>query len=305
MRDRPSVLLLPLLLLAGCGESDQTQGPPGAPLYASDVPHLPADLAAGPVALPRIEPSVHEPEPVATTERLPVSLPRIAYTYGFSFRLPKEAIAVVQERHLRLCQRLGPARCRVLTMQRGTRDGADAAASLKLEVAAAIASEFGTRLVAASAGAGAETVDRRISAEDLSGQMIDSDARIRTRETLIRRLTGLLETRSGNIAQAVEAERAINVAQEELEAARAALGDMRSRVAMSKVEISYQSRAAVAGAGRNPVANALAEVGSMAVQSLAMLILVFGTILPWLVLAAGIYWIVQRRRQRPDEALEG
>ena len=303
MRHRASALLLPLLLITGCDDNGQTQQA-AADLKTYDVAYSPS-FEPGPGESPSIQHGPNESGPVVPTERLPVSLPRIAYSYGYTFRLSSDAVAAAQERHLQLCQRMGPARCRVVRMQRGTQDGVATAASLTLQVAAAIAADFGSRLVAVSADAGGETIDREISAEDLSGQMIDSDARIRTRETLIRRLTGLLETRSGNIAQAVEAERAINVAQEELEAARAALSDMRARVAMSKVEISYQARAPAGIERDNVLADAFRQVGSIAVNSLAALILVFGTILPWLVLASGIFWIARRRRQRPDEALEG
>jgi hypothetical protein len=128
-------------------------------------------------------------------------------------------------------------------MQRvGPSDG-DSGASLKLQVAASLAEGFGRNLDAIAGEGGGETVDRSIAAEDLSRQMIDSAARIRTREVLIQRLTGLLQTRSGNIAQAVEAERAINTAQEELEAARASLADMNGRVGCRRLR-SPISRAA-------------------------------------------------------------
>lgn len=231
-----------------------------------------------------------------------VTLPRIAYTYGYSFRIAEAGIAAIQERHLALCRRLGPVRCRVVSMRRGAREdeGEASAAALSLQVAAPLAEAFGRALTAISRGGGADTIDRRISAEDLSRQMIDSAARIRTRQTLIRRLTGLLETRSGNIAQAVEAERAINSAQEELEAAEAALADMSGRLAMSAVEIDYQARAAAAPAPANPLAEAFGEVGGFSANSLAAMILVIGVAAPWAILAGALlllFRFFRRRRQ--------
>jgi Domain of unknown function (DUF4349) len=266
---------------------DVAEAPPAAEMMSA---------IAGPIE--------HEPPAARGESAIAVAVPRIAYTYGYSFRLEGYRIAAVQERHLALCRRLGPARCRIVGMRRGGQDGEAATAALNLQVAAPLAEAFGRGLMATSAAAGAEAIDRSIAAEDLSRQMVDSEARIRTREVLIRRLTGLLETRSGNIAQAVEAERAINTAQEELDSARTWLAEMRGRVAMSAIEISYLAREPAAPAAANPVAEALDRVGSISATSLGAMILIAGIALPWLALAAGLFLLarVVRRRlgQVPD-----
>jgi len=258
-----------------------------------------------PVALPAVEPiPPAEPPEIAAAppeaSSIAVTTPRIAYTYGYTFRLDRERIAAAQERHIAACRRLGPALCRITAMQRGeTADGAGAA-NLKLQIAATLADEFGRGLIAVVGEGGGETVDRTIAAEDLSREMIDSEARIRTREVLIQRLTVLLQTRSGNIAQAVEAERAINTAQEELEAARAALADMRGRVAMSTVEIAYQARGP-APDSTNPIVQAFGSVATAAASSVGAMILIVGVLLPW-ALAGGLVFLairaIGRRRER-------
>lgn len=247
---------------------------------------------------------VSEPPPPEESPRvesggnvITVAVPRIAYTYGYSFRLAAESVAAVQERHLALCRGLGPARCRVTSMRRGGQRE-QAAAELNLQVAAGVADAFGRRLAFISAGAGGETIDRAITAEDLSRQMIDGEARIRTREILIRRLTALLETRSGNIQQAVEAERAINTAQEELEAARAWLGEMRTRVAMSAVEIDYLVAAPPVAGSESPIAEAFATVGAGATASLGAFILVVGIAFPWLLLGLLVWLAMQVMKKR-------
>jgi hypothetical protein len=263
----------------------------------------PADM----VALPGIDGAannvpVDEAAP-STQSAIAVSVPRIAYTFGYSFRLDRGRIAAVQERHLALCRRLGPALCRITAMQRGGTSGGDTGANLKLQVAASLAENFGRGLVAVANEGGADTVDRSIVAEDLSREMIDSEARIRTREVLIQRLTILLQTRSGNIEQAVAAERAINAAQEELDAARAALTDMRGRVAMTTVEISYVARGAAPTAG-NPITEAFGEVASTAASSLGAMILIVGIVFPWAIVAGLLFLFaraVRRRRQAAGE----
>jgi hypothetical protein len=254
------------------------------------------------VTLPDVEPPAAPDEPNAQSA-IAVTVPRNAYTYGFTFRLDRDRIAAVQERHLALCRRLGPALCRVTAMQRGGTAGGDSGANLKLQVSASLAEGFGRNLIAVASDGGGETADRSIAAEDLSRQMIDSEARIRTREVLIQRLTILLQTRSGNIEQAVAAECAINAAQEELEAARAALADMRGRVAMSALEIAYAARGP-APAAANPLAEALGQVVATAASSLGAMILIVGLFFPWAILAGLLFLLVRlvrRRRENTDE----
>jgi hypothetical protein len=254
----------------------------------------PADMAS-PV-------SEREPAADAAASPIAVAVPRIAYTYGYTLRLGPGRIASVQERHLALCRRLGAVRCRVVSMRQGLGEGGEASGQLKLQVAAPLAEAIGPALTAISARGGGDTVDRSIAAEDLSRQMVDSAARIRTREVLIRRLTALLETRSGNIAQAVEAERAINTAQEELDAARNWLAEMQGRVAMSAMEISYVARGAPAPAQPGPIAAALAQLGALSAGSVGMMIVLVGVALPWLALGIVILLVARFVRRRRGQA---
>jgi len=319
---RPRILAalfcLLLVLAAGIFVTLSRFGPammhsPAADLQTFDVQeqgviqHEPAALPAIDPLPPAQPPAPEAPDaeaaPVATSA-IAVSMPRIAYTYGYTFRVDSAGIAAVQERHLALCRRLGPALCRITAMQRGESAGGTGA-NLKLQVAASLADRFGRDLVAIVSGGGGDTLDRSITAEDLSREMIDSEARIRTREVLIQRLTTLLQTRSGNIAQAVEAERAINTAQEELEAARAALADMRGRVAMSTVEIAYQARGP-APESPNPIAQAVGQVGAAAAGSVGAMILIVGVMLPWALAGMLVFLAIRavgRRRERAVEAV--
>ena len=303
-----SLLCLLLLLVAAILFALSRAGPqmarPADPIRTFDVQAEPPPSAMVAPAPPAVDaPPEASVEPGAAPQSAPiaVTMPRIAYSYGFSFRLDRERIAAVQERHLAACRRLGPSLCRVTAMQRGGTNDGDSGANLKLQIAAGLADGFGRTLAAIAGEGGGETLDRSIRAEDLSRQMIDSDARIRTRELLIQRLTALLQTRSGNIEQAVEAERAINGAQEELEAARAELADMRGRVAMSAVEISYVARGP-APDSPNPIVQAFDQVASVSTSSVGAMIMIVGIALPWALLGGLVFLAVRTVRRRRDSA---
>lgn len=296
---RRQLLLFALLLTAACsqgGEEKTTSENLRTYDLAEEAPSAPPAPAMEPPPAPGAPSSAETPAGTGTS--VEVAMPEIAYTYRYTFRLSSEAVADLQEKHLALCQSLGPARCRVVDMRRSASSGDYVEGALKLQVAAPIAGEFGKRLVGAAAEEGGETIDRGISAEDLSKQIVDTAARIRTKEALVERLTALLETRSGNIAQAVEAERAINAAQEELEQARAWLVEMRGRVAMSTFEIGYTSEGPLPGAVGDPLRDAFGSVGDLFGRSLALIITLVAAVLPWALLALLIWWIAATARRR-------
>jgi hypothetical protein len=289
MRTSFPIALLFVAALAACGGPNQEASSQSGTASKFDVAEEPPASQAAPA-----------PQGGAPVE---VALPQIAYTYSYTFRLKSDAVTKVQERHARMCEALGPARCRVVDLKRSAESGNYVTGSLTLQVAAPIAGRFGEELVATAAAAEGETIDRGIAAEDLSKQIIDTSARIKTKEILVERLSKLLETRSGNIAQAVEAERAINGAQEELEQARAWLAEMRGRVAMSTFEIGYQSGAPLGGGFSDPVRKAFAGAGEMTGHSFATAITLIAAILPWALLLGFILWLYRRfmRRREPED----
>ncbi len=236
-------------------------------------------------------------------DAIQVSVPQIAYTYHYSFRLPADAIVRAQDRHLAMCDRLGPARCRVLAMGRASGDDGGASGSMTLAVEAGIARNFGVALGQAVASAGGRQGDASIEAEDLSKRIVDTEARVRARQALADRLMALLQTRNGPVADLVAAEKAVAEVQEEIDAARSWLAEARGRVAMSTVEIGY----APDDAGFwQPLRRSVGNVAGFFGESLGLLVTLVATILPWVLAAGGLIFAVRwlRRRFRRDEAYD-
>ena len=219
-----------------------------------------------------------------------VSLPQIAYSYKYGFRLPEGAIAHAQAAHMALCDRLGPARCQLVGMQSGGGDDEAANATLKLRVASTIALAFGQALQAAVAQAGGRSVSSSIGAEDVSKAIVDTDARLAQRTLLVERLTGILRTHAGKVSELVEAERSVAAAQEEIDQAKGELADLRGRVAMSAVEISYGAVTAAPDESRTGLGDAAAQSWSAFAFGVAMLVRLVIFLLPWALLA-GLGWL--------------
>ena len=276
-------------LLAGCGQGGD------ADQASTEVAVMDVQEEAAPAARAAGAPGQ---APAPETEAIAPALPRIAYVYRYNFRLPGAELARVQDAHLAICDRLGPARCRVLDMKREAGEAEYASGSLKLQVAAADARRVGAALGEPVVKAGGTLADSGIAAEDLSKQMIDTGARIRAKEQVILRLTEILRTRTGTVEQLVAAEKAISEAQEELDAARAWLAEMRVRVATSTVEIGYQSGSPAGGGFWNPVRDAFGSAAGMLGMSLAALVLAVVTLGPWALLIAAIVLALRSRRLR-------
>ncbi len=290
--------LIPALALAGCGPAattkseeqlttlDVAEAPPAAPVAGAPAlrspPPPPGVVAGAPT------PGQTNPAPIA------VAVPQMAYTYGFVFRLPEASVAAVQARHVALCDSLGPTKCQVLAMRSAGGDEDTGNGTLNLRVASALARSFGSRLGQASTAAGGRTVSSTIAAEDVSKNIVDTEARLRQRELLVARLTEILRTRQGRVAELVEAERSVAAAQEEIDQAKGWLTELRGRVAMATVEIAYEPVAPGPAAARGGLGDSVAQSGSAFVSGLSALLQVLIFLAPWAVLLGLIVWAGRR-----------
>lgn len=235
-----------------------------------------------------------------------VNVPQLAYTYILGYRMPGSAIADVQRAHLALCNRLGPARCQLVSMQRSSNEQGDANANLKLRVASALAQSFSAELGRAASAAGGRAADASVTADDVSKDLVDTDARIRQREILVSRLTDMLRNRQGRVSELVEAERSVAQAQEELDQAKGWLGELRGRVAFSDFTINYVPVAAAAPSPQTfagQLSDAVAQSGIAVLVSFRTVLLIAIFVLPWLVLATPVVLLLRARQKRHRDTL--
>lgn len=278
-------IALAVLMVAGCGQSpDAIQRESTTATY--DVAEPPSGKSGAPANSSGAAP-------------LAVSVPQIAYVFHYSFRLPAHRLAKVQAQHVALCDGMGPARCQVLGMDTRSDEAGVSSATLKLRVASAEARRFGAAMAAEVGKSGGRTLEQTIESEDVSKQMVDAQARIGQRQLLVERLTEILRTRTGKVGELVEAERSVATAQEELDAARGWLAELRGRVALSTVEVTYD--ATPAAPGLQPFGSLGEDVaGSVAtfVGGLRALLSIIIFLAPWALLFGLPAWLLWRRRRR-------
>jgi hypothetical protein len=231
---------------------------------------------------------------------------QIAYSYAYGFRVDAENLPGLQQRHRALCVEMG-SDCRVLSLvQSGDEDYGYG--EMQLQVAASRAEEFGGQLSAAAEGIDAEQVSFGISGEDLTEQIIDTEAHLEGRRVLRDRLMQVLRTRQGSVGDLVQAERGVAEVNEEIDAATQRLASMRNRVAFSAVGITYDPMLGEYQIGfTRPIAEAFGAIGSTLGITVAVIIYIAIALVPITLFALLLRWLWRRsgltlwRHRRPAE----
>ncbi|WP_086734261.1 DUF4349 domain-containing protein [Erythrobacter colymbi] len=231
------------------------------------------------------------PLPTAATASAPN---QIAYSYGYGFRIEADAIAKLQERHVALCEKMAPA-CRIIRTSQSRSDSWDGYGEVSMEVAADRAGKLGEALLAPAEELGGTLVSSVREGEDLSTQIIDTEARLKSRLLLRDKLTAILQNNRGSVDELVKAESEVAKVNEEIDAVRARLESFRGRIRYSDVKIQYEPAFGESQVGFvRPVATALRSVGSTLGVSIAAIVYAVTALLPLVLLIAGLRWVLHR-----------
>lgn len=322
-------LIVAAMLLAGCGESkadyeaelaaDFNENPNAAPEnefgfmeameQGSFTSSAPAEFAVADAAA---DAAAGAAETVAETPRDGLAGAetgaQIAYSYSYGFRVPADRIEAVQQSHATLCEKMGPARCRVLNLARAGSDD-DGFGQLELRVAANEARGFGSGLAKAAEENGGEQASFALDGEDLTETIIDTEAHLASRRLLRERLMDVLRTRQGSVGDLVAAERAVAEANEEIDSAASALAQLRNRVRMSAVTIEYGPHIAASSYGfTRPIAGAFSAIGTTLGVTIAAIVYIAVALIPIIPFLLLLRWLwrrsglrLRRERRTPTE----
>ncbi|MFZ1743944.1 MAG: DUF4349 domain-containing protein [Pontixanthobacter sp.] len=275
--------MVPLLALGACSEQQDSVGESSVDAAASyDATAAEAESVADAVS----KVSGDNNSPIPDLAEMQISLPKLAYIYDFSWRLPGEDIGKLQRRHADLCEQQGPASCQILGMNKSGEDADEVTGELQLAVATRHARAFGALLEKEATDSGADQISANIAAEDVSKAMVDTEARLQARTALRDRLQEVLRTRKGSVEELVEAERGVAQVNEEIDQARSWLTEMKGRVAYSRVNIHYDSGAQVTNDFLAPIQGVVGSLGSILGVIFAGLLLIGAIVLP----IGGLVW---------------
>lgn len=243
------------LLLAGCGaREEQSQGtsPEAAPSVTTSSDSAESNMSInteerGPAA-PRGSFDPLEPTPISKEGGAPIppdvapdSAPDVAFGYRYSFGLAADRIASVQQRHARLCEELGPERCKVTGMNYRQRGENDVEAELRLAVEPGVAHRFGERALDSVREAEGRLVESQVTGTDVGTGIRTST---RTLAQLEEQLAELEEqiARGGRLGTLRDLRAEADAVRQQIQSLRNERSDKRELLASTPMSFSYTSR---------------------------------------------------------------
>lgn len=227
----------------------------------------------------------------------------MAYRYNYDFALPVASVPVTVDRHAQLCLDAGPKLCQIISRSTQEYNPDTVSASLQLRAEPKWLESYTRTILDSVDEADGKMTSSSVSAEDLTRQILDVDARLSAQITLRDRLTALLETRNAELPDLLALERELARVQGDIESATSRLKALRQRVGMSILTINYQTQTrAVSSSAVSPIGRALKQFVSTLSEGFASVISFVAVLLPWflLIILPGVFvlrWMLRRRNR--------
>jgi cell division septum initiation protein DivIVA len=299
------------LLLAGCGGvgDEQSESSPAASnLATTSSSDSAANMSAADVEeAPAVDPlapteRAQDGEAPRPPEVAPDSAPDVAFGYRYNFGLAADRIAPVQQRHARLCEELGPERCKVTGMSYRQRREDDVQAELRLALEPGLAHRFGERALESVREAEGKLVDSQVTGTDVGSSIRGSTRTIAQIEEQLAELEARIAA-GGSTGTLRDLRAEAAMLREQLRSLRGSRGEARERLATAPVTLNYASGAYATGEPN--LGGALTAAWDQAKWLAYGLFALLMVLAPWAALGA-LGWLVvralRRRRGRVDAA---
>lgn len=271
---RKALALGLLLATAACGGGEERRS--SEDLKTFDVSEESAPSAPG---------AVSRTDAVSPPGIAPTAAPGVAFHYRYAFRLPAARIASVQEQHAQACEKLGVARCRITGMHYRQDGERDVEAQLAFKLDPALARAFGREGIEAVTRAEGELLQADITGTDVGSEIA---AGTRTQANLgdeLRRVEQQLARPGLSSAERVQLQQQAQALRDSIRGGEAQQTERRQQLANTPMVFDYE-----AGRTGSRVARALDDAGNNFLGALAMLLIAFVTLLPWIV-ALLLIWL--------------
>ena len=292
-----------LALTVACKQQSlTTQTKPPAPPAAADTNAAHATQSGEGVGASQVGARDDSAETNAAAAAAPQA-PMLALAYKLTLVAPADQVRPLMESHQEACERAGPMQCQVLAANASAEGDDKASAELTLRATPAWMRLFRTRAEADAKDLGGRIDEAATEGDDLSTQVVDTEATQRARAAEEARLAELMARRTSSLQDTLAVEQEITRVQGEMDQAASELAAMKTRIAMQTVTVSYASPAVVSPRGASAPLQA-AERGFMAnvYGGLAALLTLASFLLPFALVGAPIAWLIARSRKKAPAA---
>ncbi len=236
----------------------------------------------------------------------------IAYTYTYGFLVPPVRMEGLLNAHKAACESAGPATCYVVNSSISGLGQESSYGAMTLKATPAWVKQFQNGMEDSLEPFEATLDSDYESAEDLTVQIVDSEARLNSMKTMRDRLQELLRDRPGRLSDLLEIEREFARVQADIDSHESILAAMKLRVAMSTLTLNYQPKYTAASESIwRPLGDAFRNFVPNFAGTLANIVEFIGEILPVLIFLAVALWLVVAlvrwlgRRRKPKASSTG
>jgi hypothetical protein len=224
----------------------------------------------------------------------------LAYSYGRGLEIPSQRLAGVMDRHVQACVTAGPRLCQLIGSNRSGDPDSYMEGYVSLRGEPGWLRTFMDGMTVEVDDAGGRIISQTVNSEDLTRQIVDTEARQRALTSLRDRLQELLRSRPGRLSDLLEVERELARVQGELDSLQSTLAVLRTRVAMSELSVNYRSAPRPVGSDTfEPLRRAFANFIGIIVAGFAAIITIIAGLIPIAIVVVPIVWLALRwRRQR-------
>jgi hypothetical protein len=291
---RMASIAMAALALAACSD-----GGSGADGYASvSLPEY--AMAAAPPAMYEMDAAADvareenfvQPEP-GGGGGVPGVAQMIAYTYSWNFSVPTENMQGLQAAHRKLCDDAGPSNCYVTNSSLdaiGKVEGASGFLSIRATEAWVRSFEQGVGEGMKPFGASIYSTGR--NSDNLTTQIVDHEARLRSMIAHRDALQKMIEDKPGRLSDLLEIQQSLAQAQGDIDSRQSVLAALKLRVAMSELTFHYQPEyAAVSNSVWRPITDAFGDFAPAFARTVAAIVSFVAAVLPVVIIAGLGLWL--------------
>jgi hypothetical protein len=208
--------------------------------------------------------------------------------------------------HKATCEAAGPAKCYVVNSSINGLGQESSYGAMTMRAAPDWIKSFQGSMPGSLKQFEATLDNNNETAEDLTVQIVDSEARLRSMKTMRDRLQELLRDRPGRLSDLLEIEREFARVQADIDSHESVLAALRLRVQMSVLSLNYQPKYTAASESIwRPLGDAFGNFVPNMAATLAAIVEFIGEILPVVLVLALVVWLAMLffrwlgRRRKP------
>jgi hypothetical protein len=251
-----------------------------------------------------------QPDPDGGGGGQPAGQRLIAYTYNYGFKVPSTGMQCLLDAHKKQCEDAGPSKCYVVNSSISGLGEDQSYGQMTIRGSADWVKTFRAGMVDGLKPFNATLDSNSDSAEDLTVNIVDSEARLRSLKTLRDRLEQLLRDRPGKLSDLLEIEREFASVQSDIDSSESVLAQMKLRVAMSVMTLNYTASYPPGSESVwRPVGDAFGGFEASFAGAFAAIIRFVAEILPVIIVGGLAVWGVMsllrwrgRRKKKPVAA---